>query len=622
MPGDDQHPALHDSASYHLPPGAPECDMVMKGGITSGVVYPRAVCRLATQYRFRRLGGASAGAIAAVMAAAAERGRAFGGFGRLNAIPEELGRSLASLLQPSRDTAPAFDALSVWVSRRGGTGRKLMHTVGVAVRYAPLVSIAALLLALAPALAVAAASGSRGVEMMVLLWTPVAVAIAVAVALVVLVRRTLDVLPTNGFGLCNGHTRRRAGGPVPLTDWMTATLDDLAGPRDHSGPVTFGDLWGATASEAHRHAVSPEEGEARQPERQRREQHELRDIDVEVMTTNLTHRRPYRFPFDNQLFHWCEECFADYFPEDVVAHMRASSTEAADETDETATPIVKRCPVHPTVQLRHQPRAPDMPLVVAARISLSFPVLISAVPLYAVDWTARPGERRVERLWFSDGGIASNFPMHLFDKAWPRRPTFGIDLQPLHPHFADQMVWRAAPGASGILPRFRPMSSMFDFLGAIVDTMQNWVDTMQITMPGFRDRVVEVRQRPEEGGMNLQMLPSTITSLADRGAEAAATLDTFDLELHRWIRYRVAMSALDDLLATMRAAYPGPEGYQDLVRSYGPDTNRYPPSARRADAEATDDLMELAGDWAEAGHPAAGGRVPRPRPELRQVPRQ
>jgi predicted acylesterase/phospholipase RssA len=598
--------------------------MVMKGGITSGVVYPRAVCRLATQYRFRRLGGASAGAIAAVMAAAAERGRASGGFGRLNAIPGELGRSLASLLQPSRETAPAFDALSVWAQRRGGTGRKLLRTVGVAVRCAPLVSLAALVLAIAPALAVgvAVASRGRGVGMVLLLWTPVAVAISVILALVVLVRRTLDVLPAHGFGLCDGHTRRGAGGPVPLTDWMTTALDELAGPRDHPGPVTFGDLWGATASEAHRNAVSLDEGEARQPEPQRREQRELRDIDVEVMTTNLTHRRPYRFPFDNQLFHWCTECFAGYFPEAVVAHMRATSTEAADEIDETAATIVKRCPVHPTVQLRHQPRAPDMPLVVAARISLSFPVLISAVPLYAVDWSAPPGQRRIERVWFSDGGIGSNFPMHLFDRAWPRRPTFGIDLQPLHPHFPDQMVWRAAPGASGILPRFRPMSSMSDFLAAIVDTMQNWVDTMQITMPGFRDRVVEVRQRPGEGGMNLEMLPSTITSLADRGAEAAATLDTFDLELHRWIRYRVAMSSLDDLLATMRAAYPGPEGYQELVRSYGSVTNRYPASARPADARATDDLMDVAGAWAEAGHPAAGGRVPRPRPELRQVPRQ
>ena len=52
-----------------------ECDLIMKGGITSGVVYPPAILDLATQYRFRSIGGTSAGAIAAAIAAAAERGR-------------------------------------------------------------------------------------------------------------------------------------------------------------------------------------------------------------------------------------------------------------------------------------------------------------------------------------------------------------------------------------------------------------------------------------------------------------------------------------------------------------------------------------------------------------------
>src|SRR5919112_1231854 len=52
-----------------------QCDIVMKGGITSGVVYPLAVCELATTYRLRSVGGASAGAIAAAAAVAAEMGR-------------------------------------------------------------------------------------------------------------------------------------------------------------------------------------------------------------------------------------------------------------------------------------------------------------------------------------------------------------------------------------------------------------------------------------------------------------------------------------------------------------------------------------------------------------------
>ena len=53
-------------------------DLTMQGGTTSGVVYPLAVCDLATAFRFRNVGGASAGAIAAALTAAAELGRSEG----------------------------------------------------------------------------------------------------------------------------------------------------------------------------------------------------------------------------------------------------------------------------------------------------------------------------------------------------------------------------------------------------------------------------------------------------------------------------------------------------------------------------------------------------------------
>ncbi|SFP00157.1 Patatin-like phospholipase [Amycolatopsis arida] len=51
------------------------CDLTMRGGTTSGVIYPLAVCSLARHYVFRSVGGASAGAIAAAATAAAEYGR-------------------------------------------------------------------------------------------------------------------------------------------------------------------------------------------------------------------------------------------------------------------------------------------------------------------------------------------------------------------------------------------------------------------------------------------------------------------------------------------------------------------------------------------------------------------
>jgi len=35
------------------------CDLVMKGGITSGVVYPTAAVKLSSEYRFKNIGGTS-----------------------------------------------------------------------------------------------------------------------------------------------------------------------------------------------------------------------------------------------------------------------------------------------------------------------------------------------------------------------------------------------------------------------------------------------------------------------------------------------------------------------------------------------------------------------------------
>jgi hypothetical protein len=55
---------MSGSSSYSAEAGTgmKECDVVMKGGVTSGVVYPGAICEIARNYRIRGVGGASAGA--------------------------------------------------------------------------------------------------------------------------------------------------------------------------------------------------------------------------------------------------------------------------------------------------------------------------------------------------------------------------------------------------------------------------------------------------------------------------------------------------------------------------------------------------------------------------------
>src|SRR5881275_1622028 len=89
------------------------CDLVMKGGITSGVVYPLAITKLSEKYLFKNIGGTSAGAVAAVITAAAEYSRRNGNknpFGVLTNLPQELAKDnlLLRLFQPSTATVRIF----------------------------------------------------------------------------------------------------------------------------------------------------------------------------------------------------------------------------------------------------------------------------------------------------------------------------------------------------------------------------------------------------------------------------------------------------------------------------------------------------------------------------------
>jgi hypothetical protein len=99
------------------PPPKKYCDLIMKGGVTSGVVYPLAVCELASEYWFKNIGGTSAGAIAAGITAAAECGRrrsgSDAGFKQLARLPDDLKQEnfLASLFKPDPDTKKVFEVV-------------------------------------------------------------------------------------------------------------------------------------------------------------------------------------------------------------------------------------------------------------------------------------------------------------------------------------------------------------------------------------------------------------------------------------------------------------------------------------------------------------------------------
>jgi hypothetical protein len=110
------------------------CDIIMKGGISSGVVYPLAIIELAKRYRFSNVGGTSAGAIAAAAAAAAEYGRHVHGKGfmRLTKLPKEVGKLLFNLFQPSPSLKPLFNVF-VAVVRTGGTTTKIVNVILAAI---------------------------------------------------------------------------------------------------------------------------------------------------------------------------------------------------------------------------------------------------------------------------------------------------------------------------------------------------------------------------------------------------------------------------------------------------------------------------------------------------------
>ena len=592
------------------------CDIVMKGGITSGVVYPLAAVELAKKFRFVNIGGTSAGAIAAAAVAAAEVGRATGrgpGFERLAALPAQLQVQLSGLFQPQPATRPVY-RLVVGGLGKHGAGRVAVTSAAL-LRNFPVGAFVGAIPGIL--LAVVAAVARNGWEP--LRWLSLAFGIALAAIGLLLggsaaaAIRFVRSVPDNGFGLCSGMPGGR--GSAALTPWLADLLDELAGMPD-GRPLTFGDLWGTSDPEADRL------------------------VNLQMMTTNLTTGRPHRLPFlgsqDRHAYYFDPDELRQLFPERIVNWMEATARES-----ETLPPGSRLVPL---------PNAADTPVVVATRMSLSFPLLISAMPLYAIDW-AVPGRdgRRPERNWFSDGGITSNFPVHFFDSPLPRWPTFAITLEP-HPRGAsehrdpDAEVWMPNRNQEGISGRWNswegepPVRRLVGFLRAIVDTMQNWMDNAQSTVPGYRDRIVHIRHSKNEGGMNLVMPPPVIDALTDRGRRAGAMLaERFgpepppDVELtwlnHRWVRYRSTMALLEAALSSFTRAFRSPglqPTYAELVRR---DRDTPPPSyrwPRAGDAAVaggmTDDLAALTEAWADNPTILAGG-APRPRPELRIVPR-
>jgi hypothetical protein len=466
-----------------------------------------------------------------------------------------------------------------------------------------------------------------------------------------LVRRLLTEVPANLLGLVDG-----SGSPAALTPWLAGMIDEAAG-RTDGPPLTLADLWGA---------ADPETKRACLRDRDRRR------INLEVMTTNLGEGRPQRLPALSDEWFFREDEFERLFGDRIVEVMVAATTPrggaSADDREHDLFTLLARA------QGYHRlPRA-DLPVVVAARLSLSFPVLLSAVPLYKIDfsraesvdavtawraWLRENGGADLERdldpaagprlplsrCWISDGGITSNMPVHFFDAPLPRRPTFLVNLRGAVDGADRPDVRLAADNQQGLQGTRTGLGdeppTMPHFAAAIVRTMQNWVDNAQMRMPGYRDRMVTVYLARGEGGLNLQMPGELIDALGRRGGQAAQLLveryadaPAAGWHNHRWVRFRSLMAMLEPLSQQATTAWTADPGvavptYAEMVDQVDrAPSYRFPVRELPWVRVRTGQIVELAAlcpDAVDDGHgtPVTGSfeeGAPRPRPVWRAQP--
>jgi predicted acylesterase/phospholipase RssA len=328
-------------------------------------------------------------------------------------------------------------------------------------------------------------------------------------------------------------------------------------------------------------------------------------------------RRPVEIKGFHNIFVFEKGEWAKLFPPHVIKYLVANCDKFTQKHGEEG-------------EFYYFPDQTHLPLVVAARMSLSFPGLICAVPLWRRDFSLldEDEQQTLRRCLFSDGGLSSNFPIHFFDHLLPNHPTFAITLDEFDKRRNDRSVWfppteQTAAGSAIPIVDFKGLPA---FLMRLIDAAKNWQDSLQSALPGYRERIVHVSLTSEEGGINLTMTPEAITRLAGYGKDAGDMLTTFDLDLHRWRRLLVAMARMEETLDEVADAYSqakgGAEKFGDFLADYTPRTKHYvqDPAILAAMLARGKELADLGQKWKQQPR-IRDGLIPQPPTNLRITPK-
>lgn len=506
-----------------------ECDLILKGGVTSGVVYPKAIRKIGADYRLRSIGGTSAGSMAAALAAAAEYrrqksgGTDQGGYDGFERIDQTLAEHMEDLLHPSAALAPVFDIIIDYLRQKqlGPDRRGVLKTIWKYYRMLKPYRKDAEPRALRNGGIVlgAGALGGLAVGSGALAGIGVAAgAVVFGVQTVLKIIRNIEAaLKEHDYGLLPGTTTQSHRKMPGVIDWLADEIDRLAGnwqdgmPPDK--PLTIGDL-------------SPKHI----------------DITLATVTTDLTSQRPFQLPLKvPNHYYFREEELNRVIPARVVRWMMQVSADTKQQiTIEGRSETIYAVPVDG-----------NFPVILCTRMSMSFPGLIQAVPLWRRDkeigdWV---------RCLFSDGGISSNLPVHMFDAWLPRRPTFAITLaeydaarqgaDPADPQdVSNRVEFSDKPRDLLTYPSVK-IDGLLSFLLYMFYSAKDWQDRLQSDLTGFDERVATIYLDKTQGGLNLNMKKPEIERLQRYGEYAGSLIvDTFRFDENR---YRRALSFLPKL---------------------------------------------------------------------------